>query len=278
MDKFKELTSRINFDDPYNVQGHRAIYDHVVHLLRVRKTSPDTSSLAPCLVFYAARNILSPSFILGQIPDLLNFLSAIETFRRFAVLKSDEALEWQKFYEREQSDERTEDVRLLTTDEVCTLRCFLDIKDAQRREYILLVRRLIQLYLHYLWLAPQSCLFLKELNDIFPGSLQGIDSVKASEYLFHVDLSEDERGYFKQFRTECGKWLNTVVDWTIKRKETCRKEGLSEADMEASFVDDFLRAFPPPCNPPDMARDVQTYMNKVEDIVRTLEEWFLPSS
>jgi hypothetical protein len=115
--------------------------DHIERL-PVRDAS---SGVPPSLVFYAARNILSPSFIIGQIPDLLNLLTAIETFRRFAVLKSGEALEWQKYYEHEKSHGRAEDVRLLAANEVRTLRHYLEEKDAQRREYIVLVRSLIQL-------------------------------------------------------------------------------------------------------------------------------------
>lgn len=125
-----------------NIDHHRdPPLDHLDML-----SSPDASStLPPSIVFYAARNILSPSFIVGQIPDLLNLLVVIETFRRFAALKSDEALEWQKYYEGEKTHGRGEGVRLLAANEVRALRGFLYKKDAQRREYIVLVRSLIQL-------------------------------------------------------------------------------------------------------------------------------------
>lgn len=68
------------------------------------------------------------------------------------MLKSDEALEWQKYYEHEKTHGRAEDVRLLAANEVRTLRRFLDKKDAQRREYIVLVRSLIQLVSGYMYL------------------------------------------------------------------------------------------------------------------------------
>lgn len=115
--------------------------DHVDTL----SSSDASSTLPPSLVFYAARNILSPSFIIGQIPDLLNLLAVIETFRRLAILKSDEALEWQKYYEGEKTCGREEDVRLLAANEVRALKHFLNKTGAQRWEYIVLVRRLIQL-------------------------------------------------------------------------------------------------------------------------------------
>lgn len=116
------------------------------HINALSAESPDASlAVPPSLVFYAARNILSPSFIVGQISDLLNLLTSVETFRRFAVLKSDEILEWQKYYEHKKTLGHAEDVRLLAANEVRTLRRFFDKKDAQRREYIVLVRSLIQL-------------------------------------------------------------------------------------------------------------------------------------
>lgn len=162
MDKqrLKELISTVNFSEPYDAKGHRAIYGSVCPSLvpafdvdhgtpdRIDglTASPDASpTIPPSLVFYAARNILLPSFILGQIPDLLNLLAAIETFRRFAALKADEALEWQKYYEREKTHGRREDVRLLAAKEVRTLQRLVVQKDAQRREYIVLVRSLILL-------------------------------------------------------------------------------------------------------------------------------------
>ena len=116
------------------------------HVEKLSSSESDASpTVPPFLVFYTARNILLPSFIIGQIPELLNLLTSIETFRRFAVLKADEALEWQKYYEHEKTHDRAGDVRLLAANEIRVLRRFLDKKDAQRREYIVLVRSLVQL-------------------------------------------------------------------------------------------------------------------------------------
>ncbi|KAF8557144.1 hypothetical protein OG21DRAFT_1505782 [Imleria badia] len=234
------------------------------------------SGVPPSLVFYAARNILSPSFIIGQIPDLLNLLTAIETFRRFAVLKSGEALEWQKYYEHEKSHGRAEDVRFLATSEVRALRRYLEEKDAQRGEYIVLVRSLIQLYIHYLWTAPESCLLPRRLNDFFPGSFHGTH--KPSELLFHVDLSGDEKEYFERLKVECQEWMNLVAEWESRREETCQDVGLSQEDVVGSFANDFHVTFPQPSKPSEMARNVEIYMNKVEDMIRKLEQWFSPSS
>ncbi|KAF9223921.1 hypothetical protein BS17DRAFT_125869 [Gyrodon lividus] len=255
MDQLKALTSSIDFsNDSYDSQGHREIYNHVSSL-----SPPDPSSTPPpFLVFYAARNILSPSFILGQIPDLLNILSAIEAYRRFSALKASDALEWQKYYATKQKEGLHEDRR------------------RQRREYVLLVRSLIQLYIHYLWTAPESCLLGRRLNDFFPGSIEGID--KPSSLLFHVDLAEEETALLTQLKDECQEWMNLVVEWESGREARGEEEGLSKEEMDANYTDEFREAFPPPFDPLELAKNVEIYIEKVEEMVRTLEGWFGPAS
>lgn len=52
----------------------------------------------------------------------------------------------------------------------------------------------------------------------------------------------------------------------------------SEEEIEENLADEFRDAFPQPCKPSETARNVEIYLNKVEDIVQKLEEWFPPSS
>ncbi|KIJ12774.1 hypothetical protein PAXINDRAFT_156750 [Paxillus involutus ATCC 200175] len=220
MDQLTVLMLSIKFSDAsYDSQGHRAIYN----LLSSLAPSDPSSTPPPSLIFYAARNILFPSFILGQIPDLLNLLSAIDVYRRFSALKADEALEWQKYYQNAQKEGRHGDVRTLTDKESRRLREFVAKKGGHRKEYVLLVRSLVQLYIYYLWTAAESCLLGKRLNDFFPGSIEGID--KPSSLLFHVDLSDEEAASFMQLKDECQRWMNLVVDWESRREARGEEQG-----------------------------------------------------
>ncbi|KIJ07904.1 hypothetical protein PAXINDRAFT_89648, partial [Paxillus involutus ATCC 200175] len=230
----------------------------------------------PSLIFYAARNILFPSFILGQIPDLLNLLSAIDVYRRFSALKADEALEWQKYYQNAQKEGRHGDVRTLTDKESRRLREFVAKKGGHRKEYVLLVRSLVQLYIYYLWTAAESCLLGKRLNDFFPGSIEGID--KPSSLLFHVDLSDEEAASFMQLKDECQRWMNLVVDWESRREARGEEQGLSKEEMDTTYTDDFRKEFPPPFDPLEVVKNVDIYIKKVQDMVRKLQEWFGPAS
>ncbi|KAG9318995.1 hypothetical protein JVU11DRAFT_1112 [Chiua virens] len=234
-------------------------------------------AVPPSLVFYTARNILSPSFILGQIPDLFNLLTSIETFRRFAVLKAGEALGWQRYYEIEKTHGHAEDVRLLEVSEVHTLQCFIDSADAQRNEYIVLIQSLVPLYIHYLWTAGESCLLPQRLNDFFPGSM-GVET--PSSLLFHDDLSDDEKEIFGQFRLACKGWFNLVLDWQEKRRENCQQKGCvrTKEQVDESFKNDFHAVFPQPFQSLQSVQNVEDYMKKVETMIGELEKWFSPRS
>jgi hypothetical protein len=48
--------------------------------------------------------------------------------------------------------------------------------------------------------------------------------------------------------------------------------------MDESFANDFRLTFPQPSQPSEMAWNIEIYMNKVEDMVRKIEQWFAPSS
>ena len=92
----------------------------------------------PSIVFYAIRNIIRPSFILGQIPDLLDLLAMVDTFRRRAVEVSSTALSWQEYYTKDPSP----DLRLLTKHEVKKIECYIAKDEADRLLYILLVKNM----------------------------------------------------------------------------------------------------------------------------------------
>ena len=44
--------------------------------------------------------------------------------------------------------------------------------------------------------------------------------------------------------------------------------------MNENFRTDFCLAFPWPSEPSDMKCDTESYMNRVEDMIQKLEQWF----
>lgn len=80
-----------------------------------------------------------PTFIVGQIPDLLNLLTMVDTFRQFAGKKSGEALTWNQYFSQESNHQ---DVRLLTGNEIGRLEHYQARNELQRRKYIILLHNL----------------------------------------------------------------------------------------------------------------------------------------
>ncbi|KAL4072608.1 hypothetical protein V8B97DRAFT_1899090 [Scleroderma yunnanense] len=214
VEQLKTNISEINFsDEEYAAETHRMIYTHVA-------VSDQPSDVPPTLVFYAIRNIIHPTFIVGQIPDLFNLLTMVDISRQFANKKIEDVLVWHDFYSQNPDNQ---DVRLLTEKEVRRLEHYQAQSEGLRSEYFLLLRNLCLVYIHYLWTAPESCLLPIRLNDFFPGSLNGFD--KPSSFLFHMDLDEDEKQVFVQLKDQCSNWMNMVIEWESEREELGRQQG-----------------------------------------------------
>ncbi|KAG6333671.1 hypothetical protein ID866_5414 [Astraeus odoratus] len=272
--KLETWISEINFEAPeYDARAHRLIYNEVETIAGAPEDDSSPGNIPPALVFYAIRNFLHPTFIVGQIPDLCNLLTMVDVFRQYAVKKSGDMLTWNTYYSKNLLDL---DVRLLSEKEVLKLERYRTQSQLQRKEYFLLLRNLFQVYIHYLWTAPESSLLPMRLNDFFPGSMAG--TKQPSSLLFHHDLSDDEKHELAELHTECKTWLTAIDAWQRERKELGEQQGYSEAELQASYKDDFQAAFPRPVEYADLAVVVQQYLKSVEDMIHRLEAWFPPSS
>lgn len=264
-----QRASQISFlAEEYDIKAHRGIYDEVSRIANDPQQS-GSSDIPPALVFYAIRHILHPEFILGQVPDLFNLLTLVDVFRQFAAKKSDDILTWNEYYHNDQQ------VWTLTEKEVNRIKYYQASSPRLRKEYFLLLKNLCMMYIHYLWTSPESCLLALRLNDFFPGSLRGAG--QPSSLLFHVDLDEDERQAFTELKEECSMWMKAVVKWETEREKLGEQGRRSTRELEDSFQADFLVAFPPPVDHAVLLGDVEKYIQKVEGMVRKLEEWFPPS-
>lgn len=262
---------RINWDE-FDTLAHRTIYDEVAGTAEA--VGSGSADIPPALLFYAIRNILYPTFILGQIPDLLNVLTTIEGLRQFATKKIGHILALNQLYIERPPDDR--EVRVLTTKEIRALASCQAQSESLRKQYFLLLKNLCQAYIHYLWTSPESCLLAKRLNDFFPGCLEGYS--QPSSLRFQMDLSENERAEFGELKEEVSTWMKTILEWEYEREKSGKRQGHSKADLGASFKDDFQVAFPPHVGHADILDVLVTYLTRVEDMINKLEKWFPPST
>jgi hypothetical protein len=122
-----------------SAQSSILITDHVSSILENEPASTNVQ-IPPAFVFYAIRNILRPTLILGQIPDLLDCLAMVDTFRRYAIETSSVALSWQEYYMKELSSDP--DMTLLTERELKKLQSYVTNDERDRLHYILVIKNL----------------------------------------------------------------------------------------------------------------------------------------
>jgi hypothetical protein len=124
----------------YSACSHSQLKDHISAQVENDPAFAE-DQVPPSVVFYAIRNILRPSFILGQIPDLLDLLAMVDVFRRYAVKVSSAALSWQEYYTKDPGS----DVRLLTKHELKKLEGYIAKDKDDRLVYMSLIKDMILL-------------------------------------------------------------------------------------------------------------------------------------
>ncbi|KAJ8587732.1 hypothetical protein M405DRAFT_821097 [Rhizopogon salebrosus TDB-379] len=256
----------MEFGNEYEAQGHRTIYDRISATIENDPSFADGQA-SPSVVLYAIRNILCPSFILGQIPDLLDLLAMVDTFRKHAVVVSSAALSWQEYYAKDPSP----DMRLLTKHELKKLQGYIAKDKHDRLLYTLLIKNMCLLHVYYLMTAPESNTLAARLNDYFPGCFQNDN--RPSRLLFHSDLSDGEKLIMEDVYRECKEWLIEVAQWEEERQELLPAASTGE-EADAAFQKDFREKFPPPLPTEELASDLEEYLKIVEGMIHKLEDYF----
>ncbi|KAG2140141.1 hypothetical protein DEU56DRAFT_798890 [Suillus clintonianus] len=266
-----QVVSAMGMCDEYDAKGHREIYDNISSMLENDPASADGQA-PPVLVFYAMRNILHPFFILGQIPDLLDLLAMVDTFRRHAVEASSAALSWQEYYANEPSSDP--DVTLLTERELRKMQGYVANDEQNRLHYILLVKNLCLLHIYYLVTSPESCILAERMNDYFPGCFPGHDI--PSKLLFQHGLSDSEKQIMEGAYQECKEWLMEVTQWEEEWEQEQELElaALTAEQADAAFQQAFRKKFPPPLSQEELVSDLDDYLSTVERMIRKLEDYF----
>ncbi|KAF7362546.1 hypothetical protein MVEN_00602700 [Mycena venus] len=144
------------------------------------------------IVLYAIRRLLAPPDAprLRDIPDLLDFVTTIEFYRKLALQKVEEALTIHRYYQA------NDDHLTLTDEEVQRLDEYKIEGPDLRSVYIEIVLQYCQWDIYKLWTSdPPStadatlrlCEYFPQLNDKYRALTGG------SPRLFHYDLTDTER-------------------------------------------------------------------------------------
>ncbi|KAG1733585.1 uncharacterized protein EDB91DRAFT_1148206 [Suillus paluster] len=268
MEALHQMISAMEMGSEYDPKGHREIYDYISSMLLENEPASADEQTPHFVVFYAIRNILRPFFILGQIPDLLNLLAMVDTFRRHSVQMASAALSWQEYYTNEPSS----DMRLLTERELKRINGYVDADKHDRLLYFLLVKNLCLLHVYYLVTSHESWSLAERLNDYFPGCFPGLDI--PSNLTFHHQLSDKEKKMMADSYQECKEWLMEVTQWEEEQKQELLSVTLTAEQADAAFQQAFREQFPPPLSQEELVSNLDAYLNTVEAMIRKLEDYF----
>ncbi|KAG1886457.1 hypothetical protein F4604DRAFT_1675372 [Suillus subluteus] len=175
-------------------------------VLKNERTSGD-EQVPHTLVFYMIRSIIRPSFILEQIPDLLDLIATADAVRSHAVEGSSVALLRQEYYAKEPSSHAT----LLTAKELKKIEGYVGNKESGRMHYMLLVKNLCILRLTALCRlsTEEEDTFLQDFGERLPSPVS--EENLASDIEEYLDAVEEMRctleEYFPSSNTLKGsKW------------------------------------------------------------------------
>jgi hypothetical protein len=188
------------------------------------------------IVLYAIRLLLGASTDaprLGDIPDLLDFATTIEFYRKLALQKVDEALTFQRYYEANNDGHTT-----LTDEEIERLHQYTRDGPEVRTVYIEMILQYCQWVrlwagftivtstdhwqdIYHLWTSDPPCPtdVTLRLCEYFP-NLNGIYRNKGatSPRLFHYDLTDAEREVLRLRGIDSCMFVSDSCDWASARQ------------------------------------------------------------
>ncbi len=184
------------------------------------------------VVVYAARNILLPTVIIDQIPDLLDLLSTVETHRKHIVLKADDALAFHAYWKNENVDESV----LLTAEEHRFVGSIVADNTAMRDSYKSVISALCQMVsshninivtmrnvflqdIYHLWtrIEPSIAKLAVRMNEYYPPSNKKYQRQPA--LLFHADLSTAERADIEVACREIVEFFQQSLSWALSHAD-----------------------------------------------------------
>ncbi|KAJ7187717.1 hypothetical protein GGX14DRAFT_580858 [Mycena pura] len=231
------------------------------------------------IIIYAIKRLLANSPIV--VPDLLDFTTTVEFYRKLALQKADDALKIHQSYRADDYSATT-----LTGDEVERLQGY-QMNDSTLREiYIELVLNHCQLVCHLCRYSvlkylnchlpdiyhvrtsdpPRTADLESRLCEYFPELYR--DARGESSLLFHSDLTQPEREVVRFRGADSFKFLRDSYDWACANQ-------ISGQTLESVFqTSEFAIAFPCKIHPPTLRETVELYMETVERMVNELQEMF----
>ncbi|KAI0918620.1 hypothetical protein AcV5_002560 [Taiwanofungus camphoratus] len=164
------------------------------------------------VLIYAIRNIIEPTFLVAQIPDLLVLIAHANIIRKHAISKARKILSWNDHYKRHPQ----RDIRTLAEKDRQLLETFTLESDKLQKMYRKIVNGCFQIDIYHLFFSPQSYDLWPRLQMYFPGQFDDDpDSEKRdahiietrAKHLFHYDMTDEEQQGSRVIGVYCAQFV-----------------------------------------------------------------------
>ncbi|KAJ7189065.1 hypothetical protein C8R46DRAFT_1056520 [Mycena filopes] len=220
------------------------------------------------IILYAIRSLLAKAPAAGaprlrDIPDLLDFATTVEFFRKLALQKAGEALTFHEYYYLKDDGRR-----MLTEEEVLRLQVYQAEGGHLRKVYLEMVMQYCLIDIYYLWTSdpPRTAEVTLRLSEYFPMLNKYYGA--ASPRLFLNDLSDEEREHVRARGVDCCRFVAATCEWAQVRRKP-------EQTLATMFqTREFAEVHPCTVEIPQLRHSMEFYMDAVEKMVKELQGMF----
>ncbi|RPD53326.1 hypothetical protein L226DRAFT_517130 [Lentinus tigrinus ALCF2SS1-7] len=250
-------------DDYQDPNFHRAVYDHIKG--QVNPVVPSSSCPPFPVLAYAVRNILEPSFLIQEIPNLLRLIVHLELLRQHIVGTMQRIIR------------HSDDPRMpisLDSDHYRVLTQLIGPKRlaAQRTVYRKIVNGCCLLHIHHLWRIynpEKDPPLTTSLINYFPTFVQRDPDLRdeccasRKTHPWHYAISEDELAANCETGQRAAGFMFGASQYLDDPAEYCSNHGF---DPDTPFDD----IFPPP-DSLQIVEAIKRYIKMVKNAVDALE-------
>jgi len=221
------------------------------------------------VLIYAIRNILRPTLVYEQIPDLLRLLGHVNVIRKYAIFKTTAILKWNERYVRYPQP----DVRTLSDTERELLEGFSQGSEGIQKLYRDVVNAFCYFDVYNTFVSSeQNIAWVGRMKTYFPGQFPifAQSDLEVAEIrtkmLFHYELTEQELKESRLVGVRCAEFVRDAAAFM---------ENLQAHGATSGASNHTLRNLFPPPEEASIRKKLERYLKNVEYVVAELERLFI---
>ncbi|THH13129.1 hypothetical protein EW146_g7049 [Bondarzewia mesenterica] len=220
---------------------------------------------------YAVCNIIRPTFLFDQTPEVLEIIAQIELIRQQATKYASQALVWNKYYAKELA-EQAQDGILLDNHEVRIVSRLVERDRSFRIIYCGIINNCMRLHILHIWTGEKSHHLMRYLKLYFPTF--SLTDVPHPRQIYHQNLSEDEEENFYATALKCIQFIHDAAQWEEKIRDQDSEAIVLPEDYQSDDFRQLRDSLMEGLNEDTVTTMIGDYVRYVENFVAKFEDIF----